>query len=273
MKLLSRIAAGIAAAFATIIVLGPMVWAVSTSLKPTDRIFEVPPRLIPEQITFDHYRRLITEGVHWSFLNSSLYSGLAVIIALVLGSIAGYALARFPIPQKRLVQAIVVGALAVPGFAVLLPTQILFMNMGLHNTHLALPILYGAYAVPFALWMTQAHFASIPRELEYAAMVDGYSRAEAVWKVVLPGAKPALIAAATVAFLHAWNDYVTAVTMTDSPGLRTMPVALIFYQGFLGRDWGALMAGVVIATIPPIVVFLLFRRYLIGGYSEGAIKG
>ena len=273
MKLLGRTALWVGSGIAAIIVLGPIVWALSTSLKPTNRIFEVPPRLFPEEVTLDHYQRLIAEGVQWSFLNSVIYAVAAVAIALLLGSVAGYALARYPVPRKGIVQAIFVAAMAVPGFAVLLPTQVLFINLGLYNTLLTLPILYGAYAVPFAVWVTRTHFMSIPRELEYAAMVDGYSRLEAVWKVVLPGARPALIASATVAFLHAWNDYVTALTMLDSPDLRTLPVALIFYQGFLGRDWGALMAGVVVATVPPVLVFLLFRRYLIGGFSDGAIKG
>jgi multiple sugar transport system permease protein len=273
MKLLARLALWAGSGLATVIVLGPIIWALSSSLKPTNRIFEVPPRLVPDDPTLAHYQRLLAEGVQTSFLNSAAYALAAVVVALVLGSIAGYALARYPVPRKHVVQAIFVAAMAVPGFAVLLPTQILFVNAGLHNSPLTLPILYGAYAVPFAVWMARTHFMNIPRELEYAAMIDGYSRFEAVWKVVLPGARPALIAAATVAFLHAWNDYITALTMLDSPELRTLPVALVFYQGFLGRDWGALMAGVVIATVPPVVVFLLFRRHLIGGFSEGAIKG
>ena len=256
-----------------IVALGPIIWAVSTSLKTSNQIFAVPPQLIPTEATIDHYRRLIAEGVHWNFLNSVIYTFSAVAIAVTLGALAGYALVRFEVPGKRLLLLVFMGAMAVPGFAVLLPTQIMFSNAGLFDTRLTLPILYAAHIVPFAVWMTRAQFASLPRELEQAALIDGYGRWEAVWKVLLPGARPALIGAAAFGFLYAWNDYITATTMVETPQLRTLPVALIFFQGFHGRDWGALMAGVVIATLPPVVMFLLFRRYLIGGFSEGSVKG
>lgn len=258
---------------AAIVALGPILWALSTSLKATNRIFAVPPELIPAEPTLDHYARLISEGVHWAFLNSGIYAFAAVAVALLLGTVAGYALARYPIPGKQLVLVLFVGAMAVPGFAVLLPTQLLFVDLQLYNTYVALPLLYAGHVLPFAVWVTRSHFTSLPRELEQAAQIDGYSRFEAVWKVVLPGAKPALLAAATFGFLHSWNDYVTATTMVDTPGLRTLPVALIFFQGFHGRDWGALMAGVIIATIPPVMMFLLFRKYLIGGFADGSVKG
>lgn len=273
MKLASRLAVALGCLLAAIVALGPVFWALSTSLKPINRIFAVPPELIPSEPMLAHYRRLISEGVQWAFLNSGSYAFAAVAIALVLGTVAGYALARYPVPGKPLILLVFVGAMAVPGFAVLLPTQLLFVEAGLYNTYVALPLLYAGHVLPFAVWVTRAHFSTLPRELEQAAQIDGYSRLEAVWKVVLPGAKPALLAAATFGFLHSWNDYITATTMVDTPDLRTLPVALIFFQGFHGRDWGALMAGVIIATIPPVVMFLLFRKYLIGGFSDGSVKG
>ncbi len=258
---------------AAVVALGPIVWALSTSLKATNRIFAVPPELIPAEPTAEHYIRLVAEGVHWAFLNSGGYALAAVALSLAFGVVAGYGLSRYPVPCKQAVLVLFVGAMAVPGFAVLLPTQIIFVEFGLYNTLAALPILYAGHVLPFAVWVTRAHFNTIPRELEQAAQIDGYTRAEAVWKVILPGARPALLAAATFGFLHSWNDYVTATTMLDSPDRRTLPVALIFFQGFHGRDWGALMAGVIIATIPPVVMFLLFRKYLIGGFADGSVKG
>jgi multiple sugar transport system permease protein len=273
MKSLPRILLVVACVAAGVIALGPILWALSTSLKPDNRIFAVPPQLVPDQATLDHYRRLFAEGVHWSFLNSALYSVSAVTVAVAFGTVAGYAFVRYPISGKRALLVLFMGAMAIPGYALLLPTQIVFVQLGLFDTRLALPLLYAAHVIPFAVWITRAHFASVPPELEQAALVDGYSRFEAVWKVILPGAKPALIAAAAFGFLYSWNDYITATTMVESPGLRTLPVALIFFQGFHGRDWGALMAGVIIATIPPVTLFLLYRRYLIGGFSDGSIKG
>lgn len=258
---------------AATVALGPILWGLSTSLKPNNRIFAVPPQLIPSELSLEHYRRLVAEGVLGSFLNSALYAVTAVASAVVLGAVAGYAFVRYPVGAKRALLVLFMGAMAIPSYALLLPTQIAFVELGLFDTRMVLPLLYAAHVIPFAVWMTRAHFASVPVELEQAALVDGYSRPEAVWKVILPGAKPALIAAATFGFLYSWNDYITATTMVESPDLRTLPVALIFFQGFHGRDWGALMAGVIIATIPPVTLFLVFRRYLIGGFSEGSVKG
>jgi ABC-type glycerol-3-phosphate transport system permease component len=273
MNLGGRILAVLGVAAASVVAVGPILWAVSTSLKPNNQIFAVPPVLIPARITFEHYDRLVAEGVLWTFLNSALYTLVAVVVALALGAVAGYAVVRYDFRARNAVLLLFMAAMAIPSYALLLPTQIMFVLIDLFNTPAVLPILYAAHVVPFAVWMTRAHFSTVPIELEYAAAVDGYSRFEAVWKVVLPGAKPALIAAGAFGFLYSWNDYITATTMIDSPSLRTLPVALIFFQGFHGRDWGALMAGAVIATIPPVTLFLLFRRYLIGGFSDGSVKG
>ncbi len=258
---------------ASVVVLGPILWALSTSLKANDRIFAVPPQLVPLAPTLEHYGRLIAEGVHWSFLNSALYAVLSVGVAVGLGAVAGYALVRFPVRGKNALLLLFMAGLAIPSYALLLPTQVIFVAAGLFDSWVVLPLLYAAHIVPFAVWITRAHFASVPIELEQAALVDGYSRAEAVWKVILPGAMPAILAASTFGFLYAWNDYITATTMVDTPAHRTLPVALIFFQGFHGRDWGALMAGGVIATLPPVTVFMIFRRHLIGGFSEGSVKG
>ncbi len=272
-RFLGRVLLGLFALAASVIALGPIVWALSTSLKRNADIFAVPPRLVPTVATAEHYLRLFAEGVHWTFLNSLAYAVVAVTAAVSIGAVAGYALARYRFRGRDAVLVLFMGAMAVPSYALLLPTQILFVEFGIFNTAAALPILYAAHVIPFAVWMTRAHFLAVPPELEQAAMVDGYTRAEAVWKVVLPGAKPALIAAGAFGFLYSWNDYITATTMVDTPALRTLPVALIFFQGFHGRDWGALMAGAIIATMPPVTLFLLFRRYLIGGFSEGSVKG
>lgn len=273
MNVFVRLLAALTALVAAIVAIGPIAWAISTSLKRNNEIFSVPPSLIPTATTLEHYARLVHEGVLWNFVNSMLYTLAAVSSAVALGALAGYAFVRFEFRAKSVMLLLFMASMAIPGYALLLPTQVLFVQIGLFNSPLALPILYAAHIIPFAVWMTRAHFASVPIELEHAAAVDGYTRFEAAWRVVLPGAKPALIAASAFGFLYAWNDYITSTTMIDSPEIRTLPVALIFFQGFHGRDWGALMAGAVIATIPPVVLFLAFRRYLIGGFSEGSVKG
>ena len=255
------------------VVIGPLVWALSTSLKLEYAIFAVPPRLVPDPFTIRHYARLIEEGIGVNVVNSAMNTLAAVALALALGTLAGYAFARFHFPAKRIVLLLFLGSMAVPSYCLLLPTQLLFFRIGLFDTKAALVVLYTAHVVPFIIWITRAHFLTVPRDIECAAYVDGYSRWATLWRVVLPGARPALIAGGTLALLYAWNDYITATTMIYAPKNRTLPVALIFFMGFRGRDWGALMAGIVIATLPPLAAFLAFRRYLIGGFASGAVKG
>lgn len=258
---------------ALVLVIGPLLWSLSTSLKPANEILSAPPHLIPEAYTAEHYERLLREGVGINFWNSLINSGATVVCALTVGTAAGYALSRYRFTGSKSMLLLFVAAMTIPAYSLLLPTQVLFDGMGLLNTAATLPILYSAHAIPLVVWVTKTQFDALPIELEHAAAVDGYTRWESVRKIVLPGARPALIAGAAYAFLVAWNDYITAATMTSSPQLRTLPVALIFYQGFSGREWGPLMAGVVVATIPPVVLFIVFRRYLIGGFLSGAIKG
>lgn len=258
---------------ALVLVVGPLLWSLSTSLKPANEILSAPPQVFPGTVTGDHYERLVREGVGLNFWNSLANALATVVCALVVGTAAGYALSRFRFTGSKPMLLLFVAAMTIPAYSLLLPTQVLFDGLGLLNTPATLPILYSAHAIPLVVWVTKTQFDALPIELEQAAAVDGYGRWESVRKIVLPGARPALIAGAAYAFLVAWNDYITAATMTSSPSLRTLPVALIFYQGFSGREWGPLMAGVVIATVPPVVLFIVFRRYLIGGFLSGAIKG
>ncbi|SDT46369.1 carbohydrate ABC transporter permease [Jiangella sp. DSM 45060] len=255
------------------LVVGPLVWAISTSLKLPNEILSAPPSLVPDPFTLTHYSRLSREGVTWNFLNSLINSGLTVLLALAGGAAAGYAMSRYKFRGSRFLLVFFVASMTIPAYSLLLPTQLLFNEVGLLDTAATLPILYVAHVIPLVVWVTKTQFDALPIELEQAATVDGYSRWEAARKIVIPGAKPALIAGGAYAFLVAWNDYITAATMTSAPELRTMPVALVFFQGFHGREWGPLMAGVVLATIPPVVLFVVFRRYLIGGFLSGAIKG
>ena len=236
---------------AIVLVVGPLLWSLSTSLKLGNEILSAPPELLPGTYTAEHYERLVREGVGTSFANSLINSIATVVFSLVIGTAAGYALSRFTFKGSRPMLLLFVASMTIPAYSLLLPTQVIFDGIGLLNTSVVLPLLYSAHAIPLVVWVTKTQFDALPIDLEQAAAVDGYTRWESVWKIVLPGARPALIAGAAYAFL----------------------VALIFYQGFSGREWGPLMAGVVVATIPPVVLFIVFRRYLIGGFLSGAIKG
>ena len=154
-----------------------------------------------------------------------------------------------------------------------MPTFTLLSAVGLFDTRFGLVLLYTAYQLPAAMWMLYGYFMSLPVEVENAARVDGCSPLRTLLKVVLPLSKPGLVAAALFTLVFAWNDFVVAVTMTSSQEARTFPVAIYFYLGFYGREWGPLLAASLVSIVPIIAVFVFLQRYFMSGLTGGGVKG
>jgi len=251
----------------------PILWGLSTSLKPSDRILAFPPELLPSQPTLEHYRLLVKTGIHGPLANSAIVSFATVVLALVLGTLAAYALARFEFRGKRAILFAVIAIMSIPLPSLLVPSFIFLALLGLTNTLTGLALLYTTYQLPITVWILYGYFRTIPREYENAAMIDGYSRLEALRKVVLPLSGPGLVAAGLFVLTFAWNDFVVAVAMNSSEGARTLPVAIYGYLGFFGREWGPLTAAAMVSVVPVIVIFALFQRYFLSGMSGGGVKG
>jgi len=251
----------------------PLVWSLSASLKPSAEIAEFPPRLIPRQVTFEHYARIAGDHVLHFMANSALVSVAAVALALGLGALAAYALARFEFAGKRTVMVVTVAIMSIPIASLLVPTFTLLSAVGLLDTRLGLVLLYAAYQLPVVIWMLYGYFLSLPLEIEQAARMDGYSPLATLRKIVLPLSRPGLVAAALFVLVFAWNDFVVAVTMTSSEEARTLPVAIYFYLGFYGREWGPLLAASIVSIVPIIAVFVFLQRYFISGLTGGGVKG
>jgi ABC-type glycerol-3-phosphate transport system permease component len=262
-----------ALAVIAVLVLLPLAWAVSTSLKPEKEILAATATLIPRSQTLDHYGKLLRDGYQAALWNSTLVTFAAILIALVMGSIGGYILSRYAFRGHRVVLFLMLATMAVPIVNLLVPLQALLAMAGLLDSLVVLAFLYAILVAPLAVWIMKAHFDAVPIQIEQAAWIDGYSRASTVRRIVVPGTRPALLAVVVITFLASWNDYVLAATMTSSPGNRTALVALVFYEGTYGREWGPLMAGVTLAALPPVLVFLLLRRNLVRGVASGALKG
>lgn len=252
---------------------GPFLWALSTSLKPTRQILEAPPSLIPADPTIVQYERIVRDGVVSAFAVSTFVTVTTIVVTLVLGVLAAYALSRFEIPLKRSILLLFVAALSMPIASVLVPIQSIAGRLGWLDSLVLLIVVYVSISLPYAVWLLKTHFDSAPRELEQAAAIDGYGRLATMRKVLLPGAMPAILVAAIFTFLAAWNDYIVAAVLLRSPATQTIQVGLMFYLGTFGREWGPLMAGVVIAIVPPLLVFFIFRKKLIVGVADGAVKG
>lgn len=255
-----------------IFALAPVLWGLSTSLKPTNDILVYPPQLIPAHPTLDHYRLLFETDIQVPIRNSIIVSVAAVLISLGIGSMAAYAIARLPFRGKTFLVFFVVALMSIPLPSLIVPTFTFLANIQLTNSLVGLILLYSAYQIPFVVWILYSYFLSLPVELEHAALIDGYSRFQTLRKIVLPLSGPGLVASGLFVLTFAWNDFVVAVAMISSSNVKTLPVAIYGYLGFYGRDWGPLTAAAIISILPVIAVFVFFQRYFLTGMTAGGTK-
>jgi ABC-type glycerol-3-phosphate transport system permease component len=268
-----RLARTLVNAVIAAVALLPILWGFFSSLKPSDRIVEFPPRLLPETPTLEHYRRIFADQAADYIANSLAVSAASVLLTLALGAFAGYAIARFKFRGRDGLMAATVAIMSIPIASLLVPTFTLLSTVGLTDTRIGLVLLYSAYQLPVVVWMLYGYFLSLPVEIENAARVDGCSPMRALVKVVLPLSKPGLIAAGLFVLVFAWNDFVVAVTMTSSEAARTFPVAIYFYLGFYGREWGPLLAASIVSIIPIVAIFIFLQRHFVSGLTGGGVKG
>lgn len=252
--------------------LGPILWGLSTSLKPTEDILVYPPQVVPERPTLEHYGMLFDTGIQGPILNSVFVSIGAVLLSLGIGTTAAYAIARLNFRGKNALLFFIVALMSIPLPSLIVPTFTFLANVHLTNNLLGLVLLYAAYQIPLTVWILYSYFLSLPVELENAALIDGYSRFQTLRKVVLPLSGPGLVAAGLFVVTFAWNDFVVAVAMISSAEFKTLPVAIYGYLGFYGRDWGPLTAAAIISILPVIAVFVFFQKYFLSGMTSGGSK-
>lgn len=258
---------------AMIVVLIPFYWEVSTSLKDEVQMFARPPIVFPWPLTLGHYAHAFERGVGGGLVNSLVVSIAAAACTLVIGSAAAYSLARLKFPGANLVLFLIVVPMMIPGLSNVVPVYIIMSRLGLLDTRFVLILLYTITNLPLVVWILRGFFQAIPREIEEAASIDGCSPVQSLYRVVLPLSQPALATAALFVFIHSWNDFVLAVTMTSSEHLRTAQVWLWSTISDVGTDWGALMAVSNLANLPAIAVFLVLQRRFIAGLTAGALRG
>ena len=251
----------------------PVAWIVSLSLKKPDQLAD---RKFFSGIHFDNYDQIFKTGdfTH-ALINSIGIAAISTFIAIVLASMAAYALSRLDFTGKALILS---GALAVAMFPAISIVGSLFAvwrTVGLYNTWPGLIIPYLTFALPLAIYTLSAFFREIPWELEQAAQVDGATPFQAFTKVIVPLAAPGVFTAAILVFIFAWNDFIFANTLTSSNAARTVPAALAFFTGGsqFQQPVGAVAAAAVVVTVPIIIMVLLFQRRIVAGLTAGAVKG
>ncbi|MCK5153274.1 MAG: carbohydrate ABC transporter permease [Spirochaetales bacterium] len=252
----------------------PVFWMVATSLKGGVEAMQFPPSFLPTKATLENYRFVWTE-MKFSryFLNTIYVSGLTVLVTLAVGLTAGYSFARFRIKRKQELLISILFFRMLPPVLFIMPLFFLIQKIGLFDRLEGVVLSLTTIALPFAVWMMKNYFETIPKEIEEAAIIDGCSRFQAFFRVMLPLATPGVAATAVFCFLSAWNEFMFANTLIHSEARRTLVVALYAYVGEFLIEWNKLMAASILTMIPVVVFFFLIHKHLSKGFSSGSVKG
>ncbi|AKC38268.1 sugar ABC transporter permease SugB [Mycolicibacterium phlei] len=252
----------------------PVLWVLSLSLKPTATVKDG--KFFPWPVTLDNYRSIFSGNVFTSALVNSIGIGLiATLIAVSVGTMAAYAVARLDFPGKK---ALVGAALLIamfPQISLVTPIFNIERSVGLFDTWPGLIIPYITFALPLAIYTLSAFFREIPWELEKAAKMDGATPAQAFWKVIAPLATPGIVTSAILVFIFAWNDLLLAISLTATDRSITAPVAIANFTGSsqFEEPTGSIAAGAIVITVPIIIFVLIFQRRIVAGLTSGAVKG
>ena len=256
------------------IALLPLLWMLSTSVK-TNREITQDSTLLPHSFTFANYANLFNGRSFGSYLtNSVVITTASVGIALVLGTMAAYSLARFRLwagLERYLGFALLVTRI-IPPIVIIIPVFLVFQRLSLLNSRLGLIVVYSAFNVSVVVWMMESFFREIPVDLEEAAMVDGDTRFTAFRRIVLPLAAPGLVATAIFAIILTYNEFLFALVLTSTPAAETMPVGAATLIGRINVDWGAMSAAGVIGALPIVLFAILVQKHLVRGLTVGAVK-
>ncbi len=269
-----RLLSGIVIAAALVPMLFPVLWMISTSLKPPPEIFHDPPNFLPHRPTFAAYGAIFaTRPMLRYFANSLIASSGATILSLCLAALAAYGFTRF---RMRLALLLIIALLFIkmlPETLLIVPYFRMMSGLGLIDTHLGLILAYSSFSLPFALWMLIGFFRAIPVEIDEAAIVDGASRLQSLLRIILPLARPGLVAVGFFTFISAWNSYLWALVLTTDPSMFVLPVAVANMVGEYRVAWNELMAASTVATLPAALLFALLNRHLVAAITAGAVKG
>jgi multiple sugar transport system permease protein len=260
----------------------PILWLFSASLSNQVDLFALPMHWIPLHPTLKNYLDIIfpslaSNSVPRTFavalLNSLKIASAVTIISLVIGSMAAYALARIPFKFSKVILLGIIATRMIPEVSLILPLFIIASSLQLINKPIILIVTYMSFALPFAIWMMVAFFQTVPVELEDAARIDGCSRLGILFRIVIPISVPGLVSTAMFVFLLAWDEFFYALIFTSTLASKTVPVAMSEFVGRYAININGMMAGGILAALPPIILALAFQRYIVKGMTAGAVKG
>ena len=251
----------------------PFFWIITSSFKSPEEIIATSTTIIPRSFTLEHYNKILFNSDFFIYLkNSLIVSFSSMIISIILSVSAAYGLHKLKFYGNKFVEYSLLVTYAFPGVILLVPIYLLFAKVNLLNSYFSLIIVNVLFATPFAVWMLKAFFKLIPNEIEEAAYIDGASRYVVISRIIVPLAAPGIASVAIFCFIISWTEYLFASILISGDDLKTLPVGLAGIVGQYQIDWGFLLSGAVLASLPVILLFVFIGKYFVSGLTEGAVK-
>lgn len=273
-KIINRILTYILLTFIALIIILPLIWMLSTSLKPKSQLFSRTIDWIPRTVTLGNYETLFTNNntpIDTWFINSIIVATAVTVLTLLLDSMAAYAYGRMNFPGRRILFSILLATLFMPGMMFLIPNFLTVYRLGMLNQFTG--VIFPALAGVFGVFFLRQFFESLPRELEEAAEIDGASPVQTFFQIALPLAKPALATLAIITFLASWNDFLWPLLVLKERSMQTLPPGLRTLQGAYTSEYGLMMAGAVVVAVPVLVLYMLLQRYIVESVATSGLKG
>ena len=269
----------VSALLVLLFVVAPVAWMIVTSISIHRDIIAVPLKIVPRQATLSRYLDVFTNPeneIAHAFLvamrNSLIVAGSVTVISLVIGTLASYAFARLAFAFKGKLLFLILFTYMIPSVVVVMPLYLMLSSLGVLNMKPTLVLLYLTMTLPFVIWVMQSYFGSLPRSFEESASLEGCNRLQVLWHIYFPLARPGIIATAILSFLIAWDEFFFALIFTSTLEAKTISVAIAEFSGKHYVDYEMIAAGGVIAALPPVLIAVIFQKYIVMGMTAGGIK-
>lgn len=252
----------------------PIYWMVISSLKDNSVLMRTPPQLYPTFSTFRNYLSVITNTKYLNYIkNSLIVAALTVVVDLALAIFAGYSLSRFRYPGRKAIMTLTLSAQVFPTVVIIISLYAFFSKLNLMNTYAGLTLADVAMSLPLSVWMLKSFADTVPQSLDEAARIDGCSRFMTMIRIVMPLMKPGMLAVGIYAFLQSWDDYMIGLIVMTKTAMKTLPVGIAeTFLGEFGFDYAGMMTISVVASLPVVLLFLFFNKYMVAGLTGGAVK-
>jgi len=251
----------------------PLLWMLSTSVKPEILTREFPPKIIPRIVTLENYKYLFEGSLIPRYLFNSLLMGFTTILGvLFFGTLAGYGFSRYEFRGKSVLLVLMLASVMISGATIIVPLYLMFLRLKLINTHFSLFLVYVVQALPISTWLLKAHFDSLPKALDEAAMLDGCSRLKILYQIIIPESIPGIGAVSLYTLVLVWREFIMASTFITKNELKTLPVGVYQFFTELGIEWGKLGATVMMAILPMTILFIMFQRHFNPAEISSGVK-